>query len=232
MQVTTIAVDADDTLWQSEQYFRFTEEQFAELLADHAERSYLAEKLLAAERRNLAVYGFGIKGFVLSMIETAVEVTEGRVSGSTVARILEFGRSMLAHPIETLPGVRSTLEFLQYNYRLVLVTKGDLFDQERKLAESGLGELFHAIEIVSRKDKDTYSRIFGQYGSGAAEGMMIGNSLSSDILPALAAGAWAAFVPHPLTWVVEHAEAPHGHPRFHELGRFDEILPLLQQREG
>lgn len=227
MKLTTIAVDADDTLWQSEQYFRFTEEQFAAVLSEHAEKQVLGEKLLAAERRNLGLYGFGIKGFVLSMIETAVEVTDGRVSGSTIGRILEFGQSMLAHPIETLPGVRDTLENLHSRYRLVMVTKGDLFDQERKLAESGLGELFHAIEVVSRKDEDTYRRVFSAHGTGPAEGMMVGNSLKSDILPALSSGAWAAFIPHPLTWVLEHEETPGTHPRFHELERFDQILALL-----
>jgi putative hydrolase of the HAD superfamily len=134
---------------------------------------------------------------------------------------------MLAHPIETLPGVRPTLEALHGRYRLVLVTKGDLFDQERKLAESGLGELFHAVEVVSRKDESTYRRVFALHGSGADDGLMVGNSVKSDILPALAAGAWAAFIPHPLTWIVEHDNAPAEHPRFHELQRFDELLSLL-----
>lgn len=229
MQPTTIAIDADDTLWQSEQYFRFTEEQFIALLAEHGEKQLLSDRLLAAERRNLAIYGFGIKGFVLSMIETAVEVTGGHVSGDTIGRILEFGRAMLAHPIETLPGVRPTLENLHGRCKLVMLTKGDLFDQERKLAESGLGELFHAIEIVSRKDKATYERVFAAHGSGAAMGLMVGNSLRSDILPALSAGAWAAFIPHPLTWVVEHDEVPDGHPRFHQLKQFDDLLRLLAE---
>jgi putative hydrolase of the HAD superfamily len=229
MQFTTIAVDADDTLWQSEQYFRFTEEQFTDLLAEHGERQALSNRLLAAERRNLGIYGFGIKGFVLSMIETAVEVTEGKVSGSTIGRILEFGHAMLAHPIETLPGVRSTLKQLHGRYKLVMVTKGDLFDQERKLAESGLGEFFAAVEIVSRKDESTYRRVFTAHGNGPSEGLMIGNSVKSDILPALAAGAWSALVPHPLTWIVEHDDAPRGHPRFRELSRFDQVLSLLER---
>lgn len=229
MQLTTIAIDADDTLWQSEQFFRFTEEQFIALLASHGEKQLLSDKLLAAEKRNLAIYGFGIKGFVLSMIETAVEVTDGQVSGDTIGRILEFGRAMLAHPIETLPGVRPTLEVLQGRYKLVMLTKGDLFDQERKLAESGLGELFHAIEVVSNKDRATYERVFATHGNGATAGLMVGNSLRSDIVPALSAGAWAAFIPHPLTWVVEHDDAPDGHPRFHQLKQFNELLNLLPE---
>jgi putative hydrolase of the HAD superfamily len=196
-------------------------------LSEHAARETLSEKLLAAERRNLGIYGFGTKGFVLSMIETAVEVTQGQVPGSTIGRILEFGHAMLAHPIETLPGVRSTLEQLHDRYRLVMVTKGDLFDQERKLAESGLGGLFSGVEVVSRKDEQTFRRVFCAYGSGPEEGLMVGNSVKSDILPALSAGAWAAFVPHPLTWVVEHDQTPAGHPRFHELEGFEQILGLL-----
>ncbi len=228
MQPDTIAVDADDTLWQSEQYFRFTEEEFVGLLREHADKDHLTKRLLAAERRNLNLYGFGIKGFVLSMIETAVEVTDGKVPGSVISRILALGQSMLSHPIEPLPGVQETLALLHDRYRLVLVTKGDLFDQERKLAESGLGELFHGVEIVSSKDRQTYERVFATYGKGPQHGLMVGNSLKSDIVPALAAGAWAAFIPHPLTWVLEHVETPVSHPRFRELQRFDELQTLLQ----
>ena len=227
MRITTIGIDADDTLWQNEQFFRLTEEHFAALLADYADRSQLSEKLLAAERTNLALYGFGIKGFMLSMIETAVAVTEGKVPGHVIDKILTLGKDMLAHPIEPLPDVRETLEQLNPLYTLVMITKGDLFDQERKLAESGLGELFHGIEIVSNKDEATYRRIFAQHGTNPAEAMMVGNSLKSDVLPALAAGAWGVFIPHPLTWALEHAEAPVDHSRFRELAGFAGLLDLL-----
>ena len=153
--LTTIGFDADDTLWQNEQFFRTTEKRFAALLADHGEAEHISARLLEAEKRNLAVYGFGIKGFTLSMIETAIEVTEGRVPASTIAEILAAGRDMLGHPVEALPHARETVEKLAGAYHLVLITKGDLFDQERKLAASGLGDLFDAVEIVSDKSAAT-----------------------------------------------------------------------------
>ncbi len=225
----TLGFDADDTLWQNEQFFRLTEARFAELLADFADADHLTERLLAAERRNLDRYGFGIKGFTLSMIETAIEVTEGRVPAATIGAILEAGREMLAHPVETLPHVPDTLERLAGNYRLVLITKGDLFDQERKLAASGLGDLFDAVEIVSDKSRATYERIFAQHGDGAERAMMIGNSLKSDVIPAIEAGSWGVFVPHDLTWVHEHAEEPAQAPRFRRLSHLGELEDLLRQ---
>ncbi|EKF42893.1 HAD family hydrolase [Nitratireductor indicus] len=225
----TLGFDADDTLWQNEQFFRLTEARFTELLADFAEADHLAERLLAAERRNLARYGFGIKGFTLSMIETAIEVTEGRVPAATIGAILDAGREMLTHPVETLPHVPDTLERLAGEYRLVLITKGDLFDQERKLAASGLGDLFDAVEIVSDKSRATYERIFAQHGDGAERAMMIGNSLKSDVIPAIEAGSWGVFVPHDLTWVHEHAEEPAQAPRFRRLSHIGEVEDLLRQ---
>src|SRR5262249_6817056 len=139
--LTTIGFDADDTLWQNEQFYRVTEARFAELLREHLDAPGVSARLLAAARRNLGVYGFGIKSFTLSMIETAVEVTNGEVRGEVIGRILAIGREMLSHPIETLPQARETIEGLKGRYRILLVTKGDLLDQERKLAQSGLGEL-------------------------------------------------------------------------------------------
>ncbi|MGX5732679.1 HAD family hydrolase [Bosea thiooxidans] len=215
--LTTIGFDADDTLWQNEQFFRMTEDRFVALLGEHGEAAEISGRLLEAEKRNLGFYGFGIKGFVLSMIETAIEVTRGQVSAAVIGEILAAGREMAAHPVETLPHARETLEALSGDYRLVLITKGDLFDQERKLAQSGLGDFFHAVEIVSDKKAATYDRIFARHGDGAGRAMMVGNSLKSDILPALEAGAWAVHVPHALTWVLEHAEEPAGHGRFIKL---------------
>lgn len=225
--LTTIGFDADDTLWRNEQFFRLTEDRFVALLGAHGQAAEISGKLLEAERRNLAFYGFGIKGFVLSMIETAIEVTKGEVRASVIAEILAAGREMAAHPVETLPHVRETLEALAPDYRLVLITKGDLFDQERKLAASGLGELFDAVEIVSDKTASTYERIFARHGDGASRAMMVGNSLKSDILPALAAGAWAVHVPHELTWALEHAEEPAGEGRYRklvDLGGLDDLV--------
>jgi putative hydrolase of the HAD superfamily len=229
LSLTTIGFDADDTLWQNEHFYRLTEGRFLDLLGEHGDREALSGRLLEAEKRNLAVYGFGIKGFTLSMIETAIEITEGRVSAATIAEILAAGREMLRHPVETLPHVRETLDALAGDYRIVLITKGDLFDQERKLAESGLGELFSAVEIVTRKDAATYSRIFAEHGDGAQKSMMVGNSLRSDIVPAIAAGSWAVYVPHPLTWAVEHDEEPVAAPRYRQLEHLGGLVALVQE---
>jgi len=226
--LTTIGFDADDTLWQNEQFFRMTEERFRALLADHMEADQLGARLLEAEKRNLGRYGFGIKGFMLSMIETAIEVSAGDVPANTIGDILGLGREMLAHPVETLPGVRETLEQLAASHRLVLITKGDLFDQERKLAASGLGELFDAVEIVSDKKADTYRRIFARHGDGPERAMMIGNSLKSDVVPAIEAGGWGVYVPHELTWVLEHVDAPVGQPKFREVSVIQDVLPLVR----
>ncbi|PRD45872.1 HAD family hydrolase [Phyllobacterium phragmitis] len=226
--LSAIGFDADDTLWQNEQFFRLTEERFASFLADYAEKEHLTQRLLEAERRNLQLYGFGIKGFTLSMIETAIEVTEGRAPAHVIQKILDAGREMLSHPVETMPQVRETLERLAGTYRMIMITKGDLFDQERKLAQSGLGEFFDAVEIVSLKDAATYERVFARYGDGAAHAMMVGNSLKSDVVPAIAAGSWGVYIPHDLTWALEHAEEPVEAPRFRRLGRISELVDLVE----
>ncbi|MEP7454533.1 HAD family hydrolase [Phyllobacterium sp. SB3] len=229
LPITTIGFDADDTLWQNEQFFRSSEKHFSSLLAPHTDIADLTERLLEVEKRNLDSYGFGIKGFTLSLIETAVEVTNGKVPATVIAEILDAGREMLRHPVETLPHVTETLEQLTDHYKLVLVTKGDLFDQERKLAQSGLGEFFDAIEIVSTKDRNTYDRIFSRHGDGADRALMIGNSLKSDVVPAIEAGAWGIFVPHELTWVLEHVEAPVENPRFRQIEHLGQLAPLLAE---
>ncbi len=229
--LTTIGFDADDTLWQNEQFFRLTEERFVALLGAHGEAAEISGRLLDAERRNLAFYGFGIKGFVLSMIETAIEITKGEVKASVIGEILTAGREMVAHPVETLPHARETLAQLAGDYRLVVITKGDLFDQERKLAQSGLGDLFHGVEIVSDKTPEMYRRVFARHGDGPERAMMVGNSLKSDILPALEAGAWAVHIPHELTWALEHAEEPTGQPRYRRIPRLsalDELVRLIE----
>ncbi len=231
-RITTIAFDADDTLWHNERFFRLTEARFAALLEAHAPHETVAARLLETERRNIAFYGYGVKGFALSMIETAVEITQGRVTGAVVAEILAAAREMLRHPIEPLPHARETLEALRGRVRLALVTKGDLFDQERKLAESGLGELFDAVEIVSEKTAETYRDVFARVGDGASRGMMIGNSLKSDVLPALEAGAWAVHVPHELTWELERAEPPVAHPRFRRIADLGAVERLLGELDG
>lgn len=230
--LTTIGFDADDTLWQNEQYYRLTERHFADLLSDHADSARISERLLEAEKRNLGHYGFGIKGFTLSMIETAIEITEGKVPARVIAQILDVGRDLLSHPVETLPNVRDTLEALAGNYLLVLITKGDLFDQERKLAQSGLGDFFDNVEIVSDKTAVTYRRIFSKVGDGPERAMMVGNSLKSDVVPAIAAGSYGVFVPHELTWIIEHVEEPKDAPRFRKIAHLGELKGLIDTIGG
>ena len=222
-RITTIAFDADDTLWQNEQFFRLTEQRFADLLRDYTDAPDLNARLIAAVTRNLQYYGFGMKGFALSMIETALEVTDHRVPGTVIAEILAAGRELLTYPIETLPYVDAALDQLQQTHRLILVTKGDIFDQERKLAASGLADYFAAIEIVADKNPATYARIFERHTEGADHTVMVGNSLRSDILPPLAAGGFAIYVPHELTWSYEHADEPVDDPRY---ARVDNIGQL------
>ncbi len=225
--IKTIGFDADDTLWQNEQFFRTTQSHFKQLLSDYADHEVLDEQLLEAETKNLKLYGFGVKGFTLSMIETAIEVTDGNLPVDVIRSILVTGRDMLSHPIELLPHAQKTVEALADDYRLLLITKGDLLDQERKLAQSGLGDLFKGVEIVSDKTVEVYARIFSNYKTAPAQSMMVGNSLKSDVIPALDAGSWGIHVPHGLTWSFEQAEPPVAHERFREvehLGVLEDIL--------
>ncbi|MEZ5750733.1 MAG: HAD family hydrolase [Paracoccaceae bacterium] len=232
MPLTTIGLDADDTLWHNERHFHFTQARFLELLADHADPEHLGERLLAAERRNIGHYGFGIKGFMLSMIETALEVTDQRVPGEVIAQIIATGQEMLSHPIELLDGVADTVDALAGSFRLVVITKGDLLDQERKLAQSGLGDMFDAVEIVSHKTPQAYARIFARHGDGAERALMAGNSMASDVVPPIAAGAWGVFVPHGLEWALEKAPAPEGHPRFRRISALSALPELARELAG
>lgn len=213
MPITTVGLDADDTLWHNETIFRLTQARFLDLLGEH-EGAAVEARLAEVERRNLRLYGYGIKGFTLSMIETAMELCDGDAPARVIREILAAGREMIAHPVETLPGVDEALAALSERYRLVLITKGDLLDQERKLAASGLGDLFTAVEIVSEKDRATYDRVFDRHGTGPAKAVMAGNSMKSDVLPALEAGAFAVHIPYAVTWAHELADAPDGHARY------------------
>ena len=226
--LTTIGFDADDTLWHNESLFHLTQSRFAALLADAAAPEHLAERLEAAERRNLGHYGFGVKGFMLSMIETAIEVTEGQVQSRVISEILEAGREMLAHPVDLLPHARETIAALAPDFRILIITKGDLLDQERKVAQSGLGDLVHGVEIVSDKTVATYRTLFARHGDGPGRAMMVGNSLKSDVLPALEAGAWGIYVPHGLTWALERAEAPQGAARFRAIPDLSPLPTLVR----
>lgn len=227
--LTTIGFDADDTLWHNETFFRLTQERFFRLLADHSDPDHLHDRLLAAERRNLGAYGFGVKGFTLSMIETAVEISAGKVPAAVIGEILAAGREMLSHPVDLLPHARATVTTLAADYRVVLITKGDLLDQERKLAQSGLGDLFHGVEIVSDKTPEIYRTAFARHGTGADQGMMVGNSLKSDVLPMLAAGGWGVHVPHAMTWALERADPPQNHSRFHQMADLSHLADPVGQ---
>jgi putative hydrolase of the HAD superfamily len=228
-QLTAVGFDADDTLWHHERFFELTQQKFAELLRDYADPHHLSEHLLAAERRNVLHYGYGVKGFMLSMIETAVDVTDGKVPGHIIGQVLDAGRDMLRHPIEPLPHVEATLRTLATSHRLILITKGDLFDQERKLAASGLGEHFAAVEIVSDKTAEVYTRIFDRHAQGPARAMMVGNSLRSDIVPALEAGAWGVHVPSEHSWALDAHDEPSAMPRFRRIADLGALAPLVAE---
>ncbi len=225
--LTTIAFDADDTLWHNERFFQLTQERFAALLADFSDTDTLMSRLLEAERKNLGHYGFGIKGFVLSMIETAIEVTEEQVPASVIAELLRAGQDMLQHPIELLPHAREAVEAVTNSHKVLLITKGDLLDQERKLAQSGLGDLFDGVEIVSDKAPQIYQRIFDSHGDGPERSMMIGNSMRSDVVPVVDIGGWGVFVPHGLEWEIEKAEPPADAPRYLAISDLSELPDLI-----
>jgi putative hydrolase of the HAD superfamily len=226
--ITTIGFDADDTLWQNEAFFRLTQDRFEDLMAPFCAPDQLQAQLLAAERRNLGHYGFGVKGFTLSMIETAIEVSGGSVSASVIADLIAAGREILAHPIDLLPHARAAVESMAQDHCVLLITKGDLLDQERKLAQSGLGDLFDGVEIVSDKNPRTYTAIATRHGAVPEAMLMVGNSLKSDVLPMIAAGGWGVHVPHDLTWALEHADAPVQHPRFASLSDLGELHDLVE----
>ena len=232
MTVTTVGLDADDTLWHNETLFRLTHDRFVDLLAEHGDRAVLEARLAEVEARNLRLYGYGVKGFTLSMIETAMEMTGGEAPPHVLREILAAGREMLAYPVEPLAGVDEALARLSERYRLILITKGDLIDQERKLAASGLGDLFAAVEIVSEKHTATYQSIFARHGTGPDEAVMAGNSMKSDVLPALEAGCFAAHIPYPITWAHELADAPDGHPRFAALDSISDLPAWIDSVGG
>lgn len=222
MPINLICLDADDTLWHNMRHFEAAEHALHRMLAPFAESDAVRARLNAIESRNLPVYGYGAKGFTLSMIEAAIEICGDALPGNAISEILAAGRTLLAHPVELLPGVEETLAALAERAPLVLVTKGDLLHQESKLAASGLGERFAGIEIVSDKQPETFTRVFAAHGVPPERALMAGDSMRSDILPALAAGAWAAFIPQELVWSHEAADAP-VHERFRQLASLAEL---------
>lgn len=206
--IDTVGFDGDDTLWHSETEFAVTQTMFCELLAPFVPPGTvdLEARLVATEGANLEVFGYGVKGFTLSMIETALDVTGGNVPGSVIRTLLDRGKQMLSHPVELLDGVAAVIDALAGRYRLVLVTKGDLMHQESKVAGSGLADRFDHVEIVAEKDAPTYARILARHRIEPSRFVMVGNSVRSDVLPVLAIGGRAVHVPYHLTWPHEHAD--------------------------
>ena len=229
-----IGFDADDTLWHNENIFERVHERYYELLSRHHDAATVKESLYRTEMRNLELYGYGIKGFMLSSIETAIELTDGRFSPAEVREVLALGREMLNHPVELLDGAREALECLAPSFRLVLITKGDLRDQERKLRKSGVAGLFRAVEIVSEKDAGTYAAILGRHGIEPASFLMVGNSLRSDIVPVLELGGAGVHIPYRITWEHEHAEVPRGSEgRLFRAGSLRELPGVVRRwRQG
>ncbi|GAC1637937.1 MAG: HAD family hydrolase [Chloroflexota bacterium] len=227
--IDVIAFDGDDTLWHNESIFSVTQERFRTLLARYVPGVSIDERLFAMETRNLRLFGYGIKGFTLSMIETAIEVTDSRVSASDIQTIIDSGKSMLEHPVELLDGVPSTLASLAPDYRLMVITKGDLFDQESKLARSGLADMFWKIEILSEKDPEAYRRILSRYEVSPANFLMVGNSMRSDILPVVEVGGRAVHIPYHVTWSHEVVETTMDHDgRVYALESIDALPDLVQ----
>jgi putative hydrolase of the HAD superfamily len=227
MPFDLIAFDADDTLWHSEGVFVVSQEMFRNLLQPYLDNGVdIDARLAATERRNLEHFGYGVKGFTLSMIETAIEVTDGRVTARELGALVERGKEMMAHPVELLPGVAETLALLSPRYHLALISKGDLLHQEQKLARSGLADLFEDVEILSEKDEAAYRRLLRRFGVEPARFLMVGNSLRSDILPVLALGGNAVHIPHEYLWAHEHVE---GHVDVPTLRSMDELPAWLEQ---
>jgi putative hydrolase of the HAD superfamily len=222
-----IAFDADDTLWVNEPYFRESEEAFASLFENYLPLHQTEQELFKTEMNNLELYGYGVKGFMLSMIETAIRITGGNLSAEGTQRILEIGKELLDRPIEILPHVEQVLSELSGKYRLVVATKGDLLDQERKLKKSGLAKYFHHIEIMSDKKPSDYQKLIQHLDVDPSQFLMIGNSLKSDILPVLELGGHAVHIPFHTTWAHEMVSHPVVHPNFRKIEDLTEILSFL-----
>lgn len=210
-----IGFDADDTLWVNEPYFQDVEHRFCSLLEEFLEPHEISRELLKTESNNIPLYGYGVKAFTLSMIETAVKISNGALSPSIVSQILEFGKEMLRKDVELLDGVKETLSILHEKFQLVVATKGDLRDQERKLQKSGLIKYFHHVEIMSEKEVPDYQKLLWHLDVAPSEFIMIGNSLKSDILPALEIGAKAIHIPYHTTWALEKVEIKIDNPNFY-----------------
>ncbi len=227
MAITTIGLDADDTLWHSECHFAVTEERFSELVSPWLPSDEAGRRLLDRERANLELFGYGVKGFTLSMIETAIEASDGQIAPEAVKEIVSWGKEMLSHPVDLLPGVADTIDELGDSYRLMLITKGDLFHQESKIAESGLADRFQHIEILSEKSPDRYRSVLDNHGVRPEEFVMVGNSLRSDVLPVIELGSEGVHIPYGITWGHERVDCSKLEPSWHELESIGELPELV-----
>jgi putative hydrolase of the HAD superfamily len=228
MEIKVIAFDADDTLWVNEPYFKEIEEKFCDLLEDYLPRHTLVKELFKTEIDNLNLYGYGVKGFMLSMIETALRVTNHTLSLKVIEKAIGYGKELLQKDIELLDGVEDVLKALKGKYRLVVATKGDLLDQERKLKKSGLEHYFHHIEIMSDKKEADYQKLIKHLDIKASEFLMLGNSLKSDVLPVLSIGGHGIHIPYHTTWAHETVEHHVEHANFRQVHTISAILPLLE----
>ena len=226
-QVKVIAFDADDTLWINESHFQNIETEFYELLKDFLPKNDLAKELYKTEMQNIHIYGYGAKSFTLSMIETAVRISDNKIGTEYISQIVDFGKSLLDMPIELLSGVDNVLESLHGKYKLAVATKGDLLDQERKLKKSGIKDYFHHVEIMSNKQSSDYENLINSLKCTPNEFLMIGNSLKSDILPVLEIGAYGAHIPFEVTWIHEKVDEPISNSNFIQLSKINEILDYL-----
>jgi putative hydrolase of the HAD superfamily len=227
MSIKIIAFDADDTLWDNETYFRETENKFCALFEDYMPQHSVERELLQIELKNISLYGYGIKAFMLSMIETAINITDKKVKAEAIEKIIGCGQELLSKPVQLIDGVQHVLNSLKPKYRLVLATKGDLLDQERKLKKSGLIEYFHHIEIMSEKKEADYAKLINHLDIKPNELLMIGNSLKSDILPVLNLGGHAIHIPYHVTWAHERIETEINHENFKQVNRIAEVLNYL-----
>lgn len=227
MSLKVIAFDADDTLFVNEPYFQETEEKFCALMSDYLSHQGLSLELFKTEIGNLDLYGYGIKGYILSMIEAAMKISNNTISLEIVEKIIQYGKELLQKPIELLDGVEETLEALKGKYKLIVATKGDLKDQQSKLHRSGLGHYFHHIEVMADKQELNYQKLLGRLEIKPEEFFMIGNSLKSDVLPVLAIGGHAVHIPFHTTW--EHEKINHKveHPNFKTMEKISDVLEIL-----
>ncbi|AOW08882.1 HAD family hydrolase [Flavobacterium gilvum] len=222
-----IAFDADDTLFVNEPYFQETEEKFCGLMRDYLSHQDISQELFRIEIDNLKIYGYGIKAYILSMIEAAMKISNNTISVEVIEKIIEYGKELLDKPIELLDGVEETLQTLHGKYKLVVATKGDLLDQRRKLHNSGLGKYFHHIEVMSDKQEQDYADLLKRLEIKPEEFFMIGNSLKSDVLPVLALGGYAVHIPFHTTWAHEKIDHKVEHKNFAAFEKITDILPLL-----